>query len=96
MKGNFNSTELLCQGFLCMISICFHRVLKYSKTPRLRTYYAKICQLSPTLFKNQLFSLKFKTGSSFLKSMKKFCTLEQIRQHSESSSETVLCVNANV
>ena len=47
MKGNFNSAELLCQGFLCMISICFHTVLKYSKTPRLRTYYAKICQLSP-------------------------------------------------
>ena len=56
-------------------------ILDYSKNSRGRTWYlrtcqANICQLSPVL---NGFSTKFDTGSHFLKSIKTFCILGQIR-----------------
>ena len=55
-----------------------------------------MCQLSP-LYNNNLFNLKFETGSCFLKSMKKilYTLVNKISQHSESSLETWVPYHSN-
>ena len=74
--------------------------MKCIKTQQLRTYilktcYAKISQLS--LYKN-LFSLRFETGSYFLKLIYEkilYTWAKKISQHSESSLETKVPHHSN-
>ena len=57
---------------------------KYGKDPRLRIWFVRTMPVRP------LFSLKFETGSDFLKSMTKslYNWANKISQHSGSSLET--------
>ena len=59
----------------------------YSKNPWLRTWVLRTCQ-APSIYKN-LFSLKFETGSYFVKCIKKYLytSPNEISQYSESSLE---------